>query len=117
MTELLNDMSTTEFGVIILGFLVGFSVVSFLLSRNKDKQTSRSIGTLNTQDWSTVLGVSASATETEIRDAYRRQLSECEAARYLGDSSKMSVSAAIKKIPLLHQAYEEAIKQRKWENA
>jgi hypothetical protein len=115
MAELLNDMSTTEFGVIILGFIIGFSVVSFLLNRKKDKQTSQSVDD-NTDNWWIVLGVSCLATEAEIRDAYQRRLSECEAARYLGDTSKMSVNAAIKKIPLLHQAYEEAIKQRKWEN-
>ena len=118
MTELLNSMSQVEFGVIVICFIIGFSLISFVLkNRRQSSQSQTATAVFGKGDsWWRILEVSSDASEEEIRQAYQHHLSECEAARYLGDTSKMSVNAAVKKIPLLHHAFEEAMKQRMQEN-
>ncbi len=99
-------MSATEWVVVVGGALVGFGVVSWILTvmeqqkrppvsmdtqttlmRIPDAPQSRAAGV--NDNWHTILGVSAEATAAEIESAYHARLAECD--RVLFDS-KASVS-------------------------
>jgi hypothetical protein len=92
-------MSATEWVVVVGGALVGFGVVSWILT--VIEQQKRPPVSMDTQSnpmrlpaapesrpadvrdtWHTTLGVSADATAVEIENAYHSRIAECDRVRF-----------------------------------
>ena len=116
MKELLDSLTVTEVGIIVLAFIIGFSAISYFLRpkaahRSKKTDNDEQVTLPAGKNWWDILEVSQFASEDNIRVAYQQRLSECDAARYLGDSSKMNADMAVQKVPIIQEAFRQAIAQ------
>ncbi len=105
-------MSAEKIGIIVVGSLVGYWVVSALLDAWGDRKQSRAQqAAVPTSDWWTALNVSRNASLDEIQDAYRTLISQYHPDKVarLGDEIK---AVADRKSKEINSAYEAAVREK-----
>lgn len=110
-------MSIENIAVIALCLFGGYWLVSFFFDRRKPAQSNPqpnpSTDSESTQPthWAAILGVGASASMDEIRQAYRRRMSEYHPDKVAGLGAELR-ELAEKKAKEINGAYDEACRLR-----
>ncbi|SRR5258706_9637049 len=112
-------MSTNDWVVIVAGLALGFGLVWLLMGGKKavriddpsEGVESSSSSSSSTPSWSVVLGVAPSATEAEIRAAYRRLMSQYHPDKVAALGSELR-ELAERKSKEIGTAYATALRAR-----
>jgi len=112
---------TNSIGLLIVYFIAGYIVVSFIFSvmrikkSNTDtdnKKTQEETNSYTKKEWYQILKIEKTSTIEEIKKAYRNKMKEYHPDRVSGLGKEFS-KLAEEKSKEINMAYEEAMKAKK----
>jgi len=114
---------TNSIGLLIVYFIAGYIVVSFIFSvmkikksntdtNNKETQEEKETNNYTKKEWYQILEIEKTSTIEEIKKAYRNKMKEYHPDRVAGLGKEFS-KLAEEKSKEINMAYEEAIKAKR----